>query len=163
LAKIDLRSQVEGLHLGCVRREQAASGPEADTGVLPAPGAPAAASEAPGAIAEVTGHQYQMRLMELSRLRNMLDTVDLGFGGLADGQFVTTRGGRPERHDALMMGLEGLMGFWKRYRPERPTQSENAGGFGAFALDMFAGGVVGFSAGTVRGAVMDILELNNDA
>ncbi|MBR0660472.1 hypothetical protein [Neoroseomonas oryzicola] len=146
LGKIDLRSQVEALQLGVERRDELAR----DAASL--------ASQASKAPAEVSQHQYQTRLTELHRLENLLATVTLGFGALADQQAVATGGGRPERHDALVMGLEWLLGLWKQYRSDAPTMSENAKGFGAFALEMLANDAVGFSAGTVRGGVVEILK-----
>lgn len=88
---------------------------------------------------------------------NTLNTVEAGFAALADGELVDAAGGRPERLDALLMGLEGLRGLWEQHRSDPPTQSEKPRGFGAFAQDMFSRKPMGFCFGTVRGAVVDFL------
>ena len=160
LGKIDLRTQVTALEAGIAKR----SGQE--VAVVVAEAAPITAetigtdrgsSPLPLIRREVSPQSFVSDLADLLRLQNVLAAIDAGFGALADGEAVEATGGRPARHDALLMGLEGLLGLWERHRSDRPTQSEGERGFGAFAQDVFAAEPVGFPPGTVRGAVVDFL------
>lgn len=137
LSRIDIGSQADAIVLGITRL--AASG--------------AAESQDGATLAPTRLEQLQ----SLSSLKGLLHTAEIGFGALAEGEEIISTGGRPARHDALLLGLEALDGLWRRHRSDAPTLSENARGFGALAIDAFAEPGVGFSAGTVRNAVADFL------
>jgi hypothetical protein len=160
LDKIDPRTQAEAVELGIARRGVPAVevqvnevGPAAPN----AAGSDRKVTQVPLVRREAGPRSFLSNVADVHRLMNTLDTVAAGFSALADGETVDASGGRPQRHDALLMGLQGLRGLWQQYRPDPPTQSENARGFGAFAMAMFAVQPVGFPVGTVRGAVIDFL------
>lgn len=147
LDRIDPRTQLAGLERGVAAR---AGHPETATDAGSAPQA--------GGRLVVSRCDFYSRLADFHRLVKVLDVMAAGFGALADAQEVVPHGGRPERHDALQMGLEWLLALWNRYRPgERPDQSEKSDGFAAFALAVLAVPPVAFDPGTVRGAVIDLL------
>lgn len=91
------------------------------------------------------------------RLTDSLDVLAEGYGRLAETIQVVRSGGQPPRHDALVFGLEELANLWRAHRRDEPTQSFVRPGFGALALELFAGAPVGFDEGTVQGAVIDFL------
>lgn len=138
LNRIDINSQADAMVAGLAKME-AARGAEGQS----------------GATLEPTRLD---QLQSLSTLKALLHTAELGFGALADGQEIANKGGRPQRHDALLLGLEALDGLWRRHRTDAPTLSENERGFCALAIDVFGKRGVGFEDGTVRNAVVDFLQ-----
>lgn len=160
LQKIDIRTRTEAIELGIALRFNGTTpgtsrngDPMATAGAAPsAVGAEPSADMSP----ELGLGWHRSHLAQAHRLMDALETFELGFAELAQQQDVT-KGGGPARHDALQMGLQGLLGLWKHYRPDPATQSQNERGFAALALDMFAGSPVGFERGKVIGAVVDNL------
>jgi len=150
LDKIDPRTRLEAFEIGAAQQTGSITTQE-----------PAVAREQPlgGTARRVIGlPDYQARFAGVLRLVDALDAIADGFATLADGETVSAEGGRPQRHDALQMGLEGLLGLWRHHRPDDPPdQSEKQGGFLAFAWDVFAVPPAGFDRGTVQGAVIDLL------
>jgi hypothetical protein len=157
MGKIDIRTRVAALDLGIARRNVPVMELLVEAVGPATPGAPREVTQVPLIRHEFGPHSVHSDLADLLRLMNVLDTVASGFEALADGERVDAPGGRPVRHDALLMGLQGLRGFWERHRSDKPTQSQKARGFGAFAQQMFTSEPVGFPAASVRGAVIDFL------
>ena len=106
---------------------------------------------------EIWPGRYFSNVADALRLTETLETVEAGFAALGEQQDIS-KGGGPQRPDALRMGLEGLLGFWNHYRAGEPaTQSRNERGFAAFAVVMFAAPPVEFDEATVVGAVVALL------
>lgn len=145
LGKIDIGTQVDALMLGVARE--------------------AAAAESSGhdAVGSALAPNRVDQLSYLRTLEQLLHTLEMGFAAAADGEAVAGAGGRPVRHDALLMGLEGLEGLWRRHRSDAPNLSEKERGFGALAIDVLACADVGFAPETVRGAVVDFLSKRNSS
>lgn len=146
LARIDIGTQAEALDLGIAKRRSSSGTTDGDA----------------GAASEPDGLRRLTATAEMLRLEAVVQTVAAGFAARADAEQVVPLGGRPVRHDALLMGLEGLEGLWRRHRADAPSLSENERGFCALAIDLLAASPVGFDAGTVRNAVVDFLRKGHE-
>jgi hypothetical protein len=105
----------------------------------------------------VVNADFACRMAGALRLTDSLDVLAEGYGRLAETIQVVRSGGQPPRHDALVFGLEELAKLWRLHRRDEPTQSFVRPGFGALAIELFAGAPVGFDEGTVQDAVIDFL------